>query len=62
MFISLFVTQVGVGVEDESKFVKKADDLIEISFGESGMSGSEPTGDAGSSATTHTHDDGGLHN
>lgn len=44
---------MGVGVVEESRFVKKADDLrIVINFGESGISDGDATVDAGSSVIT----------
>lgn len=42
--------QVGVGVVEESRFVKKAEERIEMSFGESAKSAGDPIGEAGSSA------------
>jgi hypothetical protein len=46
-----FWIHVGVGVVEESRLVKKADERIEMSLGEPGISDGDPTGDAGSSAT-----------
>lgn len=59
IYIYIFQTpervHVGVGVVEESRFVKKADDLrIVISLGESGISDGDGTVDAGSSGTINT--------